>query len=346
MERRNPLRSLTAPSLTRSSGRSPWRSLTFRVLLALGLVALAFSLLWFDRDGLKDNIDGHLSFADVIYFTAITVTTVGYGDIVPVTEKARLIDALFITPIRLFVWLLFIGTAYDFLLRRSWERWRMRQIQKSLNDHIILAGFGSSGSKAFAELIAAGTPLEKIVVIDCLAEAIEHAREAGAAVIQGDASSNAVLSAVHVERAATLLVSAGRDDTSILIVLTARRLAPTIRIGVTIRESDNEDIAQQAGADTVINPVSFAGLLLATSISGPHVADYLSDLATTSGRVQLRERPVLPTEVGRSATDITSGQCVRLIRAGESLAPWQPEAERLTEGDHILEIVRNGRAER
>jgi voltage-gated potassium channel len=342
MDRRNPVRQLTTPSLTRSSGRSPWRSLVFRVVLALALVALAFSLLWFDRDGLKDNIDGHLSFADVIYFTAITVTTVGYGDIVPVTEKARLIDALFITPIRLFVWLLFIGTAYDFLLRRSWERWRMRRIQKTLNDHIILAGFGSSGAKAFAELLAAGTPADRIVVIDCLNEAIEKARDAGAAVIQGDASSNAILSAVHIERASTMLVSAGRDDTSILIVLTARRLAPTIRIGVTIRETDNEDIAQQAGADTVINPVSFAGLLLATSISGPHVADYLSDLATTSGRVQLRERRVAPDEVGLPATEVASGQCVRLIRGKQSLAPWEPLAQSLQADDHILEIVRNG----
>jgi voltage-gated potassium channel len=342
MDRRNPVRQLTTPSLTRSSGRSPWRSLVFRVVLALALVALAFSLLWFDRDGLKDNIDGHLSFADVIYFTAITVTTVGYGDIVPVTEKARLIDALFITPIRLFVWLLFIGTAYDFLLRRSWERWRMRRIQKTLNDHIILAGFGSSGAKAFAELLAAGTPADRIVVIDCLNEAIEKARDAGAAVIQGDASSNAILSAVHIERASTMLVSAGRDDTSILIVLTARRLAPTIRIGVTIRETDNEDIAQQAGADTVINPVSFAGLLLATSISGPHVADYLSDLATTSGRVQLRERGVAPDEVGLPATEVASGQCVRLIRGKQSLAPWEPLAQSLQADDHILEIVRNG----
>ncbi|HVF84007.1 MAG TPA: potassium channel family protein [Sphingomicrobium sp.] len=341
MERRNPTRLLATSSLTRSSGRSPWRSLTFRVLLALGLVALAFSLLWFDRDGLKDNIDGHLSFADVIYFTAITVTTVGYGDIVPVTEKARLIDALFITPIRLFVWLLFIGTAYDFLLRRSWERWRMRRIQKTLDNHIVLAGFGSSGSKAFAELIASGTSAERIVVVDCLAEAIEHARDAGAAVIQGDASSNAILSAVHIERASTLLVSAGRDDTSILIVLTARRLNPAIRIGVTIRETDNEDIAQQAGADTVINPVSFAGLLLATSISGSQVADYLSDLATTSGRVQLREREVRPEEVGQSATAIASGQCVRLIRGGRSIAPWEVDAEQLSEGDRILEIVQS-----
>src|SRR5215831_18976384 len=81
-----------------------WHGLAVRVAIAIALLVVAFSLLWFDRGGLRDNIDGHLSFADVIYFTMITVTTVGYGDIVPVSERARLIDAFLITPIRVFLW--------------------------------------------------------------------------------------------------------------------------------------------------------------------------------------------------------------------------------------------------
>ena len=102
-------------------------------------------LLWFDRAGLRDNVDNHLSIIDVIYFTMITVSTVGYGDIIPVTERARFIDAFLITPIRIFVWLIFLGTAAEFLFKRSWEKWRMRTIQQTLRDHIVLAGFGRSG---------------------------------------------------------------------------------------------------------------------------------------------------------------------------------------------------------
>src|SRR6476619_2105527 len=137
-------------SLQRRAARS-WNGLAIRVALACLLIAVAFSLLWFDRDGLRDNIDGHISFPDVIYFTMITVTTVGYGDIVPVSERARLIDAFLITPIRVFLWLIFLGTAAEFLIKRSWENWRMRIIQKGLDDHIVLAGFGRRGQKAVVE---------------------------------------------------------------------------------------------------------------------------------------------------------------------------------------------------
>jgi voltage-gated potassium channel len=123
------------------------------------------------------------------------------------------------------------------------------------------------------------------------------------------------------------------------VVLTARKLAPNLKISVTIRESDNEDIARQAGADTVINPVSFSGLLLASSLEGPYRADYIADLATSAGGVELRERVVDPHEVGSSLEQICTGQAVRLIRDGRPHAPQDPIVQRLAPGDRILEII-------
>jgi len=325
--------------LRRRTQRHDWQGVLIRTGIAFGLVALAFTILWIDRTGLKDNSDGVLSFTDILYFTMITVTTVGYGDIVPVSDRARLIDAFLITPIRLFVWLIFLGTAFDFLFKRSWENWRMRIIQRGLKDHTILAGFGQSGRKVMEELIASGTPMEKIVIIDCAETAVEAACEAGAASIRGDASRDEILSAVHIERAKTIIVSAGRDDTSVLIVLTARHLSPKIRIAVGIRNLDNEDLARQAGADVVVNPVSFAGLLLATATHGAHVADYISDLVTTEGKVALREREVRKDEVGKSLKDICRGLAVRVYRDGEPHGPWDQAAAALRKGDSILEIV-------
>lgn len=234
-----------------------------RTGLALGLLVTAFCLLWFDREGLLDQIDGHLTFGEVIYFTMITITTVGYGDIVPVSERARLIDAFLLTPIRLFIWLIFLGTAFDLVLRRSWERWRMGRIQANLDGHVVIAGFGKNGGTAAEELLRSGLDPGKLVVVDCNEEACAAARELGAAVMQGDASRNELLDAVNIQRASRLIVSAGRDDTGILIVLTARALAPQLPIAVAIRTHDNEDIAHHAGANRVINPVAVTGKMLA-----------------------------------------------------------------------------------
>jgi voltage-gated potassium channel len=251
--------------LSRKHGGSPWRTLTFRALLAFGLLITAFCILWFDRGGLRDNIDGHMSFADVVYFTMITITTVGYGDIVPVSERARLLDAFFLTPIRLFIWLIFLGTAVDLIFKRSWERWRMKKIQRTLCDHFVIGGFGRTGSTVARQMIDDGCPPEQMVAIDCSDEACAVAREMGLAVVQGDASDNNVLEAVHIERASTLVAAAGRDDTSILIVLTARSLAPKLAIAVSINAEDNEDIAAHAGATTVINPITVSAKMLAAA---------------------------------------------------------------------------------
>ena len=254
------------PQLGRKSLTSTWRTLGVRAGVAGALVLLAFALLWFDRGGLRDQIDGSLTLPDVIYFTMITITTVGYGDIIPVSERARMIDAFLITPIRLFIWLIFLGTAFDLLFKQSWERWRMRQIQKGLCDHIIVAGFGRSGSKSVEELLAKGVAPQKIVAIDCDAAAIDNAKSLGLAAMQGDASDNEVLVAAHVERASSLIVSAGRDDTSILVILTARSLAPNLPIVVSIQSADNEDIARHAGANTVVNPIRVTGGMLADAV--------------------------------------------------------------------------------
>jgi voltage-gated potassium channel len=252
-----------ASILSRAHGSNPWRTLAIRTALAVSLLVAAFCLLWFDRDGLKDNLDNHLSFADVLYFTMITITTVGYGDIVPVSERARLIDAFLLTPIRLFIWLIFLGTAFDLVLKRSWERWRMKQIQRELCEHIVVAGFGRTGSKVAQQLLDSGVLPDRLVIIDCSTDAGPAARALGAAFVQGDASSNDLLSAVHIERASSLIIATGRDDTSVLIVLTARALAAKLPITVSIHAEDNEDIAHHAGATTVINPITVSARMLA-----------------------------------------------------------------------------------
>jgi len=326
-------------TLRRKSPLPVWVQIGWRVALVLGLLAFAIAVHWLERDGLRDNLDGHVSFLDVIYFTMISITTTGYGDVVPVTDTTRMFDALVVTPIRVFFVLIFIGTAYTFIFRRTWDKWRMAKLQKTLGNHIVVAGFGTSGSEAVDELISRGARAQDIVVIDCEEEALERAESLGCAILNADATRDKTLQAVHIDRARAMIISAGRDDTSILITLTARHLAPDLKISIAVRNEDNELPARQAGATTVINPVSFAGLLLAGSTHGAHIADYIADLASSSGRVQLSEREVTSEECGKPLSAIARGLGVRVYRDGRPYGFWETEARSLVRGDCIVEIL-------
>ena len=317
-----------------------WGDVGLRLAAVLFLIGVVVLVHWLDRDGLRDSYDGQISFLDVVYFTMISITTTGFGDIAPVSNQSRLVEAVIVTPIRILVLFIFIGTAYTYVIKRGWEKWRMARIQSKLSDHIVVLGYGVSGSEAVAELIARGTDAHCIVVMDTNAGRLAAAEEVGCNVIQGDASRDEHLMAVRIDRARSVLVSAGRDDASILIVLTVQHLAPHVPISVVIRAADNELLAQQAGADNVINPVRFTGLLLAGSAQGVHIAEYLSDLASVDGRVQLVERPVAPAEVGKPLSELASGGIgLRIYRGGEALGFWENDKTTLQPGDVVVEIV-------
>ena len=158
------------PILVRKAANPPEITLLLRAGMVLLLVASVFLVFLVDREGLRDQIDGHVSVLDVFYFTMVTITTVGYGDIVPVSDPARFIDAFFVTPVRIFVWLIFLGTAYQLVLQRFIEEWRMMRLQRELMDHVIICGYGHSGSIAASELVTRGWDHEEIVIIDSSGE--------------------------------------------------------------------------------------------------------------------------------------------------------------------------------
>jgi voltage-gated potassium channel len=258
---------------------------------------------------------------------------------VPVTNNTRLFDALIVTPIRIMFLLVFIGTAYLFVARRTWEKFIMKRIQRSLKDHIVVIGYGTKNSRAVQELIDRGAEPETIVVIDHNEERLLLAKALGCTILKADATRDATLRAVHVDRAKLVIISAGRDDTSILVCLTVRHLAPEVRISLAVNQQDNEIPAKRAGADVVVNPLDFAGLLLATTHAGHHIADYLADLATMGGRVKLVEREVREEEIGTALKDVSGGLGLRIIRDGTAYGFWRPQVQELEPGDIIMEIV-------
>lgn len=315
-----------------------WYSLAWRLTALALLLGMLILIHWIEREGLKDNYDGTVSFLDVIYFTMISATTTGYGDIVPVTDRTRMFDALVVTPIRILFLLILAGSAYLFVARRTWERFIMKRIQKDLCDHIVVIGYGTKNSRAVQELIDLGAEPYNIVVIDSNEARLELAKALGCTILKADATHDETLKAVHVERARLVIISAGRDDTSILICLTTRHLAPNVRISLAVNQQDNEIPARRAGADVVVNPLDFAGLLLATTHAGQHIADYLADLATKKGRVRIVEREVREDEIGKPLKELSQGLGLRIIRDGTPYGFWRPQVEKLQPGDIIMEI--------
>lgn len=332
------MRPRAVPRLYIKQKRTPERVLVQRLVLLLVLVLLIFSVFWMERDGLRDHHDGKVSLSDVAYFTAITVTTVGYGDIVPISDHARLMDAVLVTPLRVLIWLVFLGTAYELVLQRWLEARRMSRMQKQLNQHLVICGYGHSGRAAAQESVARGFLPEQVVIMDRDARQLEQAASAGFIGLLGDPTREGDLADAGVERARAVLVCLGRDDAAVLAVLTVRQLNARVRIVCNVAEAENVKLIRQAGADAIVAPSLVGGFLMADSVDTSHIADYVSDLMQSAGRVRLRQRQAAPAEVGRTLRSIEPELAVRLIRGQDRIGFWEGDRARIQAGDVLLVI--------
>ena len=317
--------------------RTVRRTLRLRAALVMTMFLLVTTVFWLDRDGLRDQIDGHITFTDVVYFTMVSVTTVGYGDIVPVTPRARIIDALLVTPIRLFIWLVFMGTAYQMVLQQLIEDFRMRRLQAKLNGHVIVCGYGHSGRCAAAELVARGLDKQQVLIVDMVEERLEEAAEQGYIGILGDASREETLREAMLPTARALFVCTHRDDTNVLIVLTARHLSPTLRIVTRVEEPQNEKLLKQSGANATVLPSRVGGILMADSLDSSVLASYVMDLISAGGRVTLVERDARPDEIGRMPVELTESRVLRVLRGEHGFGFWETQA-RIQQGDKLVVV--------
>jgi voltage-gated potassium channel len=325
---------------------SPVPALLRRVGLAVALILIVAVILWWDRDGLRDNVhpDRPISFIDVFYFTVVSLTTVGYGDIVPATDGARLINAVLLTPIRIFLWALFLGTAYELtLLRlRFREDRQMKELHDRLRDHVIVCGYGVKGRAIVDELIAHGQLRDQIVAIDTDENAIAAAVREGLVALRGDASQESLLRAAAVEKATAVMAAPNRDDACVLLCLTVRSLAPKVQLVAAAREEENVKLLYGAGADLVVTPSVSGGRLMAAAVRQRAVPHVLEDILAFGHGLAMSERVVLPEEAGllaRELPDMGDTLILGVLRDREHFSFQRLETLALAPGDIVVYLA-------
>ncbi|QKV93717.1 potassium channel family protein [Streptomyces sp. NA02950] len=317
----------------------PLRQVVRRLLLALFVMVLTVVIVYTDRAGYHDNSDEHVDFLDAVYYSTVTLSTTGYGDIVPYSDSARLSNILLVTPLRVIFLIILVGTTLEVLAERTREQYRLNRWRSALRDHTVVVGFGTKGRSAVQTLCATGLRKDQVVVVDPNHKVIEAANADGFAGVVGDATRSDVLLRAEAQRARQFVIATQRDDTAVLVTLTARQLNKRANIVAAVREEENAPLLRQSGADAVITSASAAGRLLGMSVQSPTAGAVIEDLIQQGSGLDLVERTVVKAEVGRSVRD-TDDLVVSVRRGHRLLAYDDPDASPLQAADRLITIVR------
>ncbi|AQA12946.1 potassium channel family protein [Streptomyces samsunensis] len=317
----------------------PLRQVVRRLLLALLVLVLTVLIVYVDRTGYHDNADDNVDFLDAVYYSTVTLSTTGYGDIVPYSDSARLSNILLVTPLRVLFLIILVGTTLEVLAERTREQYRLNRWRSALRDHTVVVGFGTKGRSAVQTLCATGLPKNRVVVVDPNQKVIEAANADGLAGVVGDATRSDVLLRAEAQRARQFVIATQRDDTAVLVTLTARQLNRGANIVAAVREEENAPLLRQSGADAVITSASAAGRLLGMSVQSPTAGAVIEDLIQQGTGLDLVERTVVKAEVGKSVRD-TDDLVVSVLRGHRLLAYDDPDASPLQAADRLITIVR------
>ncbi|WP_217206433.1 TrkA family potassium uptake protein [Streptomyces sp. AC550_RSS872] len=317
----------------------PFRQVAKRVLLALSLLVAAALIVYADHDGYNDNSDGSVDLLDAFYYATVSLSTTGYGDITPVSDAARLTNIFVITPMRVLFLIILVGTTLEVLTERTREEWRLNRWRSTLRDHTIVVGFGTKGRSAIQTVCATGLRKDQVVVVDPSSKVIDAAVADGYAGVTGDATRSEVLMRAEVHKARKIIIATQRDDTAVLVTLTARQLNRGAKIVAAVREEENAPLLKQSGADAVITSASAAGRLLGLSVLSPAAGMVLEDLIQQGSGLDIVERPVIKAEVGKSPRQ-TDDLVVSVVRGHRVLGYDDPAVGTLELTDRLITIVR------
>jgi voltage-gated potassium channel len=317
---------------------SPLRKILKRLLIALAMIVFVALLAYVERDGYIDPEDDSVSLLDAFYYSTVSVTTTGYGDIRPVTDSARLTTTLLVTPARILFLIILVGTTLEILAERTRTAYRLRRWRANLNNHIIVCGYGTKGQTAIRTLLGKGVERDQIVVIDPAPDARSRAQAAGLAAVVGRAVSQEVLEEAQIRQARTVIVAVDRDDTAVLTTLTARELAPKAKIVVAVREEENVHLLHQSGANSVITSSGAAGRLLGMSTDTPGITEVLEDLLTVGEGLEIDEVRITSEQAGDLSALDSPGPVLAVVRDGRLLRFNDAEAQQIREGDRVVVV--------
>ena len=229
-----------------------------------------------------------LSIVDGFYMTAITISTVGFGEVGGELSAA---GKIFTVGVIIFgmggaLYTAVVGVEHglDRIIGGERKRRRMEHEIEGLRDHIILCGFGRVGRTAWDELHRHGVP---VVVIEFTAEAAEAAREAGALVVEGDATHDEMLHAAGLDRAKSIIAAVRDDSDNLVITLSAKASRPDLAVVARVVEAESERKLRIAGADRVVAPQRVGAERLAALALHPDLAEFI-DLVGRARTVEFR----------------------------------------------------------
>jgi len=247
---------------------------------------------------LREEFNGVRTLTDAFYFTLVTASTVGYGDITPVTEGATLF-AMSVLLLGTASFAVALGTlltpAIEARLANALGTMSDSQLER-LDDHFVVVGVGDLTEPILEELAEAGA---RSVAVSRDPENAQRLRERGHEVITADPSEEDPLQRAGIERARALVAATDDDAQDAMVILTARELNPGLRIVAAATDRENVKKLRRAGADIVLSPSVIGGHLLVQSAFGQagmeDVADRIlavddeADVAEVTGDGTTRE---------------------------------------------------------
>ena len=230
------------------------------------------------------------SLGESLYMTFITLTTVGFGEVRPLSDAGRhftIVFLIFSIATVGYSFTILIAYIFEGLFLQTMRERRMKKNVKKIRDHFVICGFGDTGKEVALEFKRSKM---KFVVVDIDPEASRLTRDESLLFIKGDASDDEVLIEANIVQAQGLVSVLPDDEANVFVVLTARQLNPGLLIVSQASEERTIRKLMKAGANRVISPKQIAGRRLASIVLRPSVVNFLDIIVEGVGGVDVPMR--------------------------------------------------------